>query len=77
MHHSDSAMRYVRDVSDNPEMYERIKKEIIFKIIFTKVEKPTKNVSGNKNDKKPKLTEKEKKVIKHLRYTYELVKGEN
>ena len=59
-------------VGDNPEIYDRIKKELIFKLILNKVEKPNKNQTPKKKPHK-KLTKKEKQTISHLRHTYELV----
>lgn len=58
-------------VDENPEIYDRIKKELIFKIILYKVDKPSNNKSPKK--KNVKITKKEKRTIKHLRHTYEVV----
>ena len=58
-------------VGENPEIYDRIKKELIFKIILYKVDKPSNNKSPKK--KNVKITKKEKETIKHLRHTYEVV----
>lgn len=58
-------------VDENPEIYDRIKKELIFKIILYKVNKPSNNNPIKK--KNVKITKKEKRTIKHLRHTYEVV----
>lgn len=58
-------------VGENPEIYDRIRKELIFKLILYKVDKPSKNRPTKK--KNVKITKKEKKVIKHLKHTYEVV----
>ena len=58
-------------VDENPEMYDRIKKELIFKLVINKVEKPSKKKESRR--KPQKLTKKEKETISHLRHTYELV----
>ena len=58
-------------VDENPEIYDSIRKELIFKVIFYKIDKP--NKESQKVVKKPKMTKKEKETIKHLRNTYELV----
>lgn len=58
-------------VDENPEIYDRIKKELIFKIILYKVNKPSNNNPVKK--KNVKITKKEKRTIKHLRHTYEVV----
>lgn len=58
-------------VGENPEIYDRIKKELIFKIILYKVDKPSNNKPPKK--KNVKITKKEKETIKHLRHTYEVV----
>lgn len=58
-------------VGESPEIYDRIKKELIFKIILHKVEKPNKNRAPKKKHIKP--TKKEKQVMLHLKHTYELV----
>lgn len=58
-------------VGENPEIYNRIKKELIFKIILYKVDKPSNNRPPKK--KNVKITKKEKQTIKHLRHTYEVV----
>lgn len=57
-------------VSENPDNYERARKELIFNLIFNKLEKPNKN---NNPKKLPKISKQEKKTIEHLRKTYELV----
>ena len=58
-------------VDENPEIYDRIKKELIFKLILYKVDKPSNNRPPKK--KNVKITKKEKQTIKHLRHTYEVV----
>lgn len=58
-------------VDENPEIYDRIKKELIFKLILNKVEKPTKNRKTIKKHIVP--TKKEKEAMLHLKNTYELV----
>ena len=58
-------------VDENPEIYDRIKKELIFKLILYKVDKPSDNRSPKK--KNVKITKKEKQTIKHLKHTYEVV----
>lgn len=58
-------------VGENPEIYDRIKKELIFKLILYKVDKPSNNRPTKK--KNVKITKKEKQTIKHLRHTYEVV----
>ena len=58
-------------VGENPEIYDRIKKELIFKIILYKVDKPSNNKPPKK--KNVKITKKEKQTITHLRHTYEVV----
>ena len=58
-------------VGENPEIYDRIKKELIFKIILYKVDKPSNNRPPKK--KNVKITKKEKQTITHLRHTYEVV----
>ena len=58
-------------VGENPEIYDRIKKELIFKIILYKVDKPSNNRPPKK--KNVKITKKERQTIKHLRHTYEVV----
>lgn len=58
-------------VGENPEIYDRIKKELIFKLILYKVDKPSSNRPPKK--KKVKITKKEKQTIKHLKHTYEVV----
>ena len=47
------------------------KKELIFKIILYKVDKPSNNRPPKK--KNVKITKKEKQTITHLRHTYEVV----
>ncbi len=58
-------------VDENPEIYDRIKKELIFKLILYKVDKPSNNRPPRK--KNIKITKKEKQTIKHLKHTYEVV----
>lgn len=58
-------------VDENPEIYDSIRKELIFKIILHKVEKPNKNKEIK--TKKIVLTKKEKETMSHLKRTYELV----
>ena len=58
-------------VDENPELYDSIRKEIIFRMIFNKIDKPNKN--KNPKERKIKLTKKEKETMKHLKHTYELV----
>lgn len=58
-------------VGENAEIYDRIKKELIFKLILYKVDKPSNNRQTKK--KNVKITKKEKQTIKHLRHTYEVV----
>ena len=58
-------------VDENPEIYDLIRKELIFKIVINKVEKP--NNSKENNKKHRKLTKKEKETMSHLKRTYELV----
>ena len=52
-------------------MYDRIRKELIFRLIFNKVDKP--NLNKKHKIIKLKATKKEKDVIQHLKKTYELV----
>ena len=59
-------------VEEDGEIYEKIRKELIFKIIFRKINKPT-NEKVKQSKEKNKKTEKEKKTILHLENTYELV----
>lgn len=58
-------------VDENPEIYDSIRKELIFKLIINKVEKPKRNKTVSKKHIKP--TKKEKDAMKHLKKTYELV----
>ena len=68
----EKAVQYLNAaVDENPEIYDRIRKELIFKIIFNKVEKPSKNKEPKKVKIKP--TKKEKETMLHLKHTYELV----
>ena len=69
----EKAIQYLNvAVDENPEIYDRIRKELIFKLIFNKVDKPTKNKVSNKN-KKIKPKKKEIDAMLHLKHTYELV----
>lgn len=68
----EKAIQYLNvAVDENPEIYDRIRKELIFKLIVNKVEKPNKNRPPRK--KKIKPTKKEKEAMLHLKHTYELV----
>ena len=58
-------------VDENPEIYDTIRKELIFKLIFHRVEKPNKNRPPKKKHIKP--TKKEKETMRHLKHTYDLV----
>ena len=65
-------------VGDNPEMYDKIRKEIVFNVILAKIDKPKVINTENKPvKKKPKISEKELKTIKHLKDTYDLVRNLN
>ena len=67
-----NAINYLNTaVNENPEIYEKIKGELIFKLIVNKIEKPDNNKT--KKEKKKRLTKKEKEAIRHLKHTYELV----
>ena len=69
----EKAITYLNTaVGEDPEMYDRIRKELIFKLIFNKIDKPNKNKEPKKRPK-TKITKKERKTIEHLRHTYELV----
>lgn len=68
----EKAIQYLNvAVDENPEIYDRIKQELIFKLILNKVEKPNKNRTPKKKQIKP--TKKEKEAMLHLKHTYELV----
>ena len=58
-------------VDENPEIYDRIKKELIFKVIIFKIDKPNSEKVHNKRI--TKITKKDKETIKHLRNMYDLV----
>jgi len=58
-------------VDENPEIYDRIRKELIFKLVLSRVQKPTKNSKPKQKNIKP--TKKEKETMLHLKRTYELV----
>ena len=67
----ENAINYLNiAVSESPRLYEKIKKEIIFRIIFNKIEKPKNN---GKKKIHTNIKMKEKLAIKHLKKTYELV----
>ncbi len=68
----EKAIQYLNvAVGENPEIYDKIRKELIFQLILNKVEKPSKNKQPTK--KRKKLTKQEKATIAHLKHTYELV----
>lgn len=68
----ERAVQYLNAaVDENPEIYDTIRKEIIFKIVINKVEKPKKNAQSKKKHIKP--TKKEKQTMLHLKRTFELV----
>lgn len=68
----ERAVQYLNAaVDENPEIYDTIRKEIIFKIVINKVEKPKKNSEPKKKYIKP--TKKEKQTMLHLKRTFELV----
>lgn len=58
-------------VDENPEIYDTIRKELIFSLIINKVDKPTKNKKTRKKHIEP--TKKEKETMLHLKHTYDLV----
>lgn len=62
-------------VDENPEIYETIRKEVVFKMIFYKIDKPNKNKESKHKRIKP--TKKEKETMKHLKNTCELVENLN
>ena len=69
----EKAVQYLNvAVDENPEIYDKIRKELIFRIIFNKVEKPSKNKYLNRK-KNVKPRKKEIEAMKHLKHTYELV----
>ena len=73
----EKAIEYLNAaIEDNSEIYYKIEKEIIFKVIFNKIEKP-KNNSQKKNKNSISITSKERKTIEHLKNTYELVRNLN
>ena len=68
----EKAVQYLNAaVSENPEIFEKIKEEVIFKLIINRIDKPSKNIEAKV--KLPKISKKEKNAIEHLRHTYELV----
>ena len=69
----EKAIQYLNvAVDENPEVYDKIRKERIFQIIFHKVDKPTKNKVKRKKPK-VKPNKKEIETMKHLKHTFELV----
>lgn len=69
----EKAIQYLNAaVDENPEIYDKIRKELIFRLIFNKVEKPTTNKMQNKK-KRIKPKKKEIEAMLHLKHTYELV----
>ena len=69
----EKAIQYLNAaVSERPELFERAKEEVIFKLIMNKIDRPHKNI---KSEEKPsfKISKKERNAIEHLRHTYELV----
>lgn len=72
----ERAVQYLNAaVDENPEIYDTIRKEIIFKIVLNKVDKPTKNKTTKKKHIQP--TKKEKETMLHLKHTFELVENLN
>jgi len=72
----ERAVQYLNAaVDENPEIYDTIRKEIIFKIILNKVDKPSKNGTPKKKHIQP--TKKEKQTMLHLKRTFELVENLN
>lgn len=68
----ERAIQYLNAaVDENPEIYDKIRKELIFRLVFNKVEKPNPNKPAK--TKKIKITKKEKETMLHLKHTYELV----
>ena len=68
----NKAVEYLNTaVDENPELYDIIKKEVIFKLIFNKVKKPKPNKVSTKP--KAKITRKDKQTMKHLKKTYDVV----
>ena len=58
-------------VDENPEIYDAIRKELIFKVIFSKIKKPN---PERKTKRKPaKIDKKDKETMDHLKNMYELV----
>ena len=55
-------------VEENEKYYDKAKKEVVFKLIISKINKPT----GNRKKGK-KLTTKEEETITHLENTYDIV----
>lgn len=69
----EKAIEYLNiAVKENEKFYEKATKEIIFKLIISRINKPT---GQKENNKKLKL--KEEKTIEHLENTYELVSNLN
>ena len=67
----DLALQYLNmAVQDNYKMYEKAKKEKMFIIISTKINKPNKELKQNEYRT---LTKKEIQTMMHLENTYELV----
>mgnify|MGYP004631198179 FL=1 len=67
----DLALQYLNmAVQDNYKMYEKAKKEKMFIIISTKINKPNKELKQNEYRS---LTKKEIQTMMHLENTYELV----
>ena len=60
-------------VGENPDIYETIKKEDVFKLILYKIDKPNKDGQVKKKRPKTKIDKKDKKTMKHLKKMYELV----
>lgn len=72
----EKAIQYLNAaVEENPEMYDIIRKELIFKIIFSKVQEPTKEQRSHK--KGIKIKKKDRETMLHLKRTYELVENLN
>ena len=58
-------------VDENPEIYDTIRKELIFKVIIFKIDKP--NMEQKPKRKPAKITKKDKETMKHLKNMYDLV----
>ena len=68
----EKAVNYLNTaVEENPEIYDKIRKEMIFQIIMRKIYKPTKE--EKRKNKLNKLKNKEKQTMSHLENTYNLV----